>query len=466
MREDTDEVPIVRIGPGKTSTFFSSEAWESSGARPEVVDALASIGVTRPSHIQAESFRALSGGAPHVALADRAGSGKTLAYLVPVLQALKEEEAILGAPPALPHCPRILVVAPTSELCVQVLRVCRALSKRLKFRSGVLTGGRPLKTQKDMLKNGLDVAIGTPGRLAELVNHGAMSLDRCSTIVFDEVDVLLGESSLFEDHVTPLVEAATKRSARCVLVSATLPSDVYASLELRFPGLVAVVGPGLHRTAPGVVGNQRKCAALFAALQENPCARTMVFCNKIETCRTVENFLVRSLFDDSDHDKSTIRVLPYHAAIRSDIREANLARFLSLPERDGDALDAKGRKKSSSSSGQRMILICTDRASRGIDSAFVDHVVLFDFPRDPSEYVRRVGRTARGAGGRGVVTILVLGRQVRIAKDVVGRNQKDLPVHPVPSAIPVSSIPKRSQDVERFLEDLGNASSKHGPTID
>ena len=290
-------------------------------------------------------------------------------------------------------------------------------------------------------------------------------------------------SSLFEDHVTPLVEAATKRSARCVLVSATLPSDVYASLELRFPGLVAVVGPGLHRTAPGVVerivdcsggddisiesGNQRKCAALFAALQENPCARTMVFCNKIETCRTVENFLVRSLFDDSDHDKSTIRVLPYHAAIRSDIREANLARFLSLPERDGDALDAKGRKKSSSSSGQRMILICTDRASRGIDSAFVDHVVLFDFPRDPSEYVRRVGRTARGAGGRGVVTILVLGRQVRIAKDVVGRNQKDLPVHPVPSAIPVSSIPKRSQDVERFLEDLGNASSsKHGPTID
>jgi ATP-dependent RNA helicase DDX18/HAS1 len=83
--------------------------------------------------------------------------------------------------------------------------------------------------------------------------------------------------------------------------------------------------------------------------------------------------------------------------------------------------------------GRAMVLVCTDRASRGIDSSHVQHVVLFDFPRDPSEYVRRAGRTARGAGGQGVVSVLVLGRQVRLAKDVMERNEKGLPIHRVPS---------------------------------
>ncbi len=76
--------------------------------------------------------------------------------------------------------------------------------------------------------------------------------------------------------------------------------------------------------------------------------------------------------------------------------------------------------------------MCTDRVSRGLDSMFCEHVVLFDFPRDPSEYVRRVGRTARGAGGRGVVSLLLLGKQVPLAQEIVERNQKNSPVHRIP----------------------------------
>ena len=79
-----------------------------------------------------------------------------------------------------------------------------------------------------------------------------------------------------------------------------------------------------------------------------------------------------------------------------------------------------------------MILVCTDRASRGMDTSAVKHVVMFDFPRDPSEYVRRAGRTARGAGGQGVVSMLVLGRQVQLAKQILERNEKGLPLHRVP----------------------------------
>lgn len=78
-----------------------------------------------------------------------------------------------------------------------------------------------------------------------------------------------------------------------------------------------------------------------------------------------------------------------------------------------------------------MLLCC--RASRGIDSVHTEHVILFEFPRDPSEYVRRVGRTARGASGRGVVSVLVLGKQVKLAKEIIDRNQKGLPIHTVPN---------------------------------
>jgi ATP-dependent RNA helicase DDX18/HAS1 len=79
-----------------------------------------------------------------------------------------------------------------------------------------------------------------------------------------------------------------------------------------------------------------------------------------------------------------------------------------------------------------MILVSTDRASRGIDTSGVEHVVMFDFPRDPSEYVRRAGRTARGAGGKGVVSLLVLGRQVKLARQILNRNENGQPLHRVP----------------------------------
>eukprot|EP00889_Picochlorum_renovo_P000435 jgi/Picre1/27465/NNA_000432.t1 len=131
-------------------------------------------------------------------------------------------------------------------------------------------------------------------------------------------------------------------------------------------------------------GILRKSAAMLASLQEQKRDRTIVFCNKIETCRKVPG--------------------------RDDV--------------------SRGQSK-------RLVLVCTDRASRGVDSAYVEHVILFDFPREPSEYVRRVGRTARGAGGEGVVTVLVLGRQVKLAQHVSSRNQKGLPVHAIPSVIPI-----------------------------
>lgn len=472
--EPPPEIPIARIGTGQTSTFYSPRSWKSIGADDEVIEALAELGITRPSNVQAVAFQAFSTDAAHLVVADHAGSGKTLAYLVPLLQALKAEERVLGGPSTVPRCPRFVIVVPTAELCAQILRVCRALSSKLRFRSAAMTGGRPMRTQRETLESGVDVVIGTPGRLMELVRAGALSLERCSAVVCDEVDILLGGTFSFAEQVQPLREAAGPNT-RFVLVTATLPSDVYVELEAFFPGLAAAMGPGLHRTPSGVkeqiidcsggdevseeTGVQRKSAALFASLQEQRAERTIVFCNKIETCRKVENFLNRTM---SKEDRVT--VLPYHAAVAADTREANLQRFL-LPPGEKPRGNRRDRRRpppadevenaDAAARPERLILVCTDRASRGVDSAFVDHVVLFDFPRDPSEYVRRVGRTARGAGGEGLVTVLVLGRQVKLAKDVLGRTEKGMPVHAVPAAMPATSVARKgSNDLARFMTDV------------
>lgn len=254
-------IPVVRAD-GAASTFFSASSFSDIGATDEVVSALISLGIRRPSHVQAAAYRALlQSGARHVVLADHAGSGKTLAYLLPHLQLMLEEEAAMGRVATQPGAPRLLVVVPTAELAAQAARVCRALSNAgLRHRSAVATGGRPMRTQREALKEGVDVLVGTPGRLLELAQARALSLDAVRAVVLDEVDVLLSDALAFASQVrrrqqggcspaahrchhknctpAPLLclqvrplHAAAPPSARFVFVSATIPEELYLELE-------------------------------------------------------------------------------------------------------------------------------------------------------------------------------------------------------------------------------------------
>lgn len=174
----------------------------------------------------------------------------------------------------------------------------------------------------------------------------------------------------------------------------------------------------------------------------------------------MENFLNRTY---GGEDK--VWVLPHHAAIAGERRDANLRRFLVAPD-NASAGGGRGRgaRQRGGSGGppERLVLVCTDRASRGLDSAFVEHVVLFDLPRDPSEYLRRVGRTTRGAGGTGLVSVLALGRQVKLAKEIIERNQGGLALHRVPAALPV--LHSGPSDVDRLAADLAAAAATPAAT--
>ncbi|KAI3810689.1 hypothetical protein L1987_20311 [Smallanthus sonchifolius] len=401
--------------------FFSRKSFKDVGRTDYMLQFLNSQLIAYPSHIQAMSF-------PHVIkgksciIADQSGSGKTLAYLLPVIQGIRQDE-LEGLAKSLPQSPRVVILVPTAELASQVLRNCRLMSKSgVPFRSMIATGGFKQKTQLESLRNELDVLIATPGRFLYLVQEGFLQLTNLKCAVLDEVDILFKDED-FQPALESLMNLSPV-TTQYLFVTATLPVNVYNKLVENFPDCEVIMGPGMHRTSSGLEeilvdcsgedGMEKtpdtaflnKKSALLKLVEEGPVTKTIIFCNKIETCRKVENALTRS----------NRKVLPFHAALAQDLRVANMEEFCQTRLKDGS-----------------LFLVCTDRASRGIDIPGVDQVMLFDFPRDPSEYVRRVGRTARGAGGKGRAFIFVVGKQVSLARRIIERNRKGHPLHDVPS---------------------------------
>ncbi|MCL7052154.1 hypothetical protein MKW94_004412 [Papaver nudicaule] len=415
----------ISVGHG----FFSRKTFRDLGCSDDVVESLRGQNFSRPSHIQAMAFAPVSEGKTCI-VADQSGSGKTLAYLAPVLQQLRQEE-LQGLGKSSPGCPRVVILVPTAELGSQVLSACRSMSKcGLPFRSMVATGGFRQKTQLESLQQDIDVLIATPGRFLYLLNEGFLQLTNLKCAVLDEVDILFADED-FQQVLHSFLNFAPV-TTQYLFVTATLPVEIYNKLVESFPDAEVIMGPGIHRTSSRLEevlvdcsGDDRmektpetafenKKSALLRLLEGKPVFRTIIFCNKIETCRKVENILNR-------YDRKGVRIrgLPFHSALTQEARLANMKEFLN-PQSTEDSL----------------FLICTDRASRGIDfMGGVDHVILFDFPRDPSEYVRRVGRTARGAGGGiGKAFVFVVGKQVSLAQRIVERNLKGHPLHDVPNA--------------------------------
>ncbi|XP_010464313.1 PREDICTED: DEAD-box ATP-dependent RNA helicase 50 [Camelina sativa] len=407
--------------------FFSRKTFAEIGCSEDMMKALKEQNFDRPAHIQALAFASVIDGKSCI-IADQSGSGKTLSYLIPVIQRLREEE-LQGISKSSPGCPRVIVLVPTAELASQVLANCRSISKSgVPFRSMVVTGGFRQRTQLENLEQGVDVLIATPGRFTYLMKEGILGLSNLRCAILDEVDILFGDDE-FEAALQSLINSSPV-TAQYLFVTATLPLEIYNKLVEVFPDCEVVMGPRVHRVSNALeeilvdcsgddnaektpeTAFQNKKTALLQIVEENPVPKTIIFCNKIETCRKVEN-----IFKRVDRKERQLHVLPFHAALAQGSRLTNMEEFTSSQPEENS-----------------LFLVCTDRASRGIDFSGVDHVVLFDFPRDPSEYVRRVGRTARGARGEGKAFIFVVGKQVGLAQRIIERNQKGHPVHDVPNA--------------------------------
>ena len=434
----SEEVPNI-----EKNHFYSKKPLKAFVKKDNLFQKLCqAASITRPSRIQSLAWPVLQDPHNHAIVADQTGSGKTLSYLLPLLNTMlqnKKRDANKTTPKdqtksKIPATPSMLILTPTYELATQVRGVCASLTMHLptSFRTVLLTSQTPIRDQVRMLTNPktssqIDVIVSTPGRVASLLRSKAIDLSQLQSLVLDEVDVLLIDETFGPQLQTVGIRAPQK--TQFVFVTATLPDSVVQKVQEEFGGpnhsLEIIKGPGLHRVAPTVkeslidvsvpssTSNRDreacftlKSQALLTSFRKHRTLQTLVFCNTVESCRAVENMLQRN-----DRKEKIYHVGTYHNAMSLDARNRNLAEFCSSKYKRED---------------QSQILVCTDRAARGVDfdGTPIDHVVIFDFPKDPAEYVRRVGRTAR-AGREGHCTVLAYGWQLPIARKIMGKEKVD-----------------------------------------
>jgi superfamily II DNA/RNA helicase len=346
---------------------------------PAIVEALAEINITHPFPIQILSIPIAIQGTDMIGQA-RTGTGKTLAFGISLLQRI----SIPGEPEyedlEAPGKPQALVMCPTRELALQVTRDIAIASTKRKARVMTVYGGVGYDAQLDQLTAGVDVVVGTPGRLKDLADRRALDLSHVKVLVLDEADEMLDLG--FLPDVERLI-SKTPKTRQTMMFSATMPSAIVAMsrMHLSHPVNVRAEAHDASAMVPDTTQfvyqahNLDKPEIIAKLLQVPDADRIMVFCKTKRGVQRLTDDLI-----DRGFEATCI-----HGDLTQVSREKALKRF-----RDGKV----------------QVIVATDVAARGIDVANVSHVVNFECPDDEKTYVHRIGRTGR-AGKTGVSVTLV-----------------------------------------------------------
>ena len=336
------------------------------GLRPEILRAVGRAGYETATPIQARAIPPALDGQDLIACA-QTGTGKTAAFLLPILQRLGSGR------PCRP--PRALVVTPTRELAAQIMEAARQYGCYLRLRSAVVFGGVGMEPQARRLRGGLDLLVATPGRLLDHLGRGHARLDRVETLVLDEADRMLDMG--FLPDVRRILEALPK-TRQNLFFSATTPDEIERLIR---------------RTAsnPTVIEVTRRATPVGAIRQVvHPVAMTS------------KKDLLTTLLERADMGPTLVFT-------RTKARANQLVRRLETSRRQVAAIhgnksqSARTRALAGFRDGRIDTLIATDIAARGIDVEGISHVINFDLPHVPEDYVHRIGRTARaGADGHAV----------------------------------------------------------------
>ena len=347
--------------------------FSSLGLSHALVRAVGELGFAAPTPIQAQAIPAVVCGADVLGSA-QTGSGKTAAYVLPMLQLLQD------APQHIPRPVRALILVPTRELAAQVGEVVRSLAQYLPRppKVALLFGGVSVNPQMMGLRGGADVVVATPGRLLDLVDHNALELASVALLVLDEADRLLDLG--FADELTRVLALLPSRR-QTLFFSATFPADVQALAT-------SLLHEPVHIHVPASPANEP--VILQRVVQVDASRRTE---------------LLRHLIKLQSWERVLVFVATQYAAQHVAWKLYKTGLFAS-PFHGGMGQGARTQVLAEFKNGQWDVLVTTDLASRGIDIAQLPVVVNYDLPRSAVDYVHRIGRTGR-AGESGLAVSFV-----------------------------------------------------------
>ena len=342
------------------------------GLSPALLTAIQRANYDTPYPIQVEAIPAVLQQKDILGLAPT-GSGKTAAYILPILQQLLQQEA-----PRDRQVP-ILVLVPTRELAIQVAEVTENFSRFLprRIKSLAIFGGVSINPQM-MKLGGVEILIATPGRLIDLVGRNSVGISRIQTLVIDEADKLLQMG--FREEMDHLLELTPKKK-QTLLFSATQDQELASLIQQLLKNPVEIqVAPtdftpdAIHQEAYRV-SPETKGPFLRQLIQSGDWKQILVFASSI---RTADNMVVKLI-------KNGIQAVAFHGDKSQGARTEALAKFKS---------------------GKTRVLVATDLAARGIDIQGLPLVINYELPRSPKDYIHRIGRTGRaGATGHAISLI-------------------------------------------------------------
>ncbi|MFV0287672.1 MAG: DEAD/DEAH box helicase [Demequina sp.] len=386
--------PADDLAPDQGPTFADL------GLGDSVLRAIKAMGYETPSAIQAATIPPLLAGSDVIGLA-QTGTGKTAAFALPILDRLTPGK----------KKPQALVLAPTRELALQV---CESFEQYANHRTGVhilpVYGGQGYGVQLSALRRGVDIVVGTPGRIMDHLDKGTLDLSELEYLVLDEADEML-KMGFAEDVETIL--ASTPEDKQVALFSATMPAQIrrLSQKYLRDPQEITVK----RKTATSASITQRY---LVVAYQQKMDALTRIL--------EVENFDAMIVFTRTKNETETVA-------------ERLRARGYAAAAINGDVVQAQREKTIQQlKDGKLDIVVATDVAARGLDVERISHVVNYDLPIDNESYVHRVGRTGR-AGRTGDAIAFVTPRERGRLSSIEKSTKQPITPMPLPSAEDVNA---------------------------
>ncbi len=384
-------------------------SFASLGLLPELLRAVGEQGYEHPTPIQAQAIPIVLEGRDLMGRA-QTGTGKTAGFTLPLLQRLSPH-ANTSASPAR-HPIRALILTPTRELAMQVEESVRTYGRHIPLRSTTIFGGVNINPQTKALRAGVEILVATPGRLLDHQQQGNLNFSQLEVLVLDEADRML-DMGFIRDIQKILALLPAKRQT--LLFSATFTDEIkqLASKFLRDPATVQITPQNtaaeLVRQIVHPVDRERKRALLSHLITSRKLEQVLVFTRTKHGANRLSEQL----------DKDGISSMAIHGN-------------KSQPQRIKALEDFK--------KGAVRVLVATDIAARGLDIDMLPHVVNFELPQVPEDYIHRIGRTGR-AGSEGEALSLVCVDEKQLLKDIEKLLRKELPKDVVAGYAPDPSIP-------------------------